>query len=205
MSIFVHRPPIATLSPLFSFPVTLSSRAARRHESTSRRTTKALRVKPDLSYTASLSPSQVRDHIVFNPPASAPSPYQTPAAFLPPNDPRRELLSQSHQHANPYSDPGRRLPPAIRQAPEKKYHLGEEEIAQIRALRLRKPAKWTQNKLAEVFECSPFFIGMVCRAPKPQLEKQKRALERVKEKWGQKRSDAREDRQKRKELWGRDE
>ena len=190
MSIFAHRRPIATLSPLFSLPVKLSSRATRRHESTSRRT---------------ISPSQIRDHIVFNPPASAPSPYQTPAAFLPLNDPRRELLSQSHQHANPYSDPARRLPPAIRQPPEKKYHLGRDEIAHIRQLRQRDPDQWTQNKLAERFNCSQVVIGMVCRAPKSRLEHQKAVLEQVKEKWGRKRTGAREDRQKRRELWGRDE
>ncbi|KAL8823402.1 MAG: hypothetical protein Q9191_005887 [Dirinaria sp. TL-2023a] len=204
MSIIAHRRAPATFSSVFSSSTALFRQASRRHESTARRTTKKLRTKPDPSFTASLSPSQIRDHIVFNPPASAPSPYQTPAAFLPPNDPRRELLSQSHQHANPYNDPARDLPPAIRQPAEKAYHLREQDIEEIRRLRTQDPNKWTQNKLAKQFECAPFFIGMVCRAPKERVERQKAALEQVKEKWGRKRREAREDRQKRRELWGRD-
>lgn len=197
--------------PLTNFPFLLPSafaplsQAPRRHESSSRRTTKKLRVKPDPSFTASISPSQIHDHIVFNPPSSAPSPYQTPAAFLPRSDPRRELLFESHQHANPYSDPSRKLPPAVMQRPEKKYHLREKEIEEIRRLRTEDPNKWTMNKLADRFQCSQFFIGMVAKAPKGRIELAKKDLEAVKQKWGQRRTRAREDRQKRRELWGRDE
>ena len=205
MHTIIPRRPFTTLPFLLPSAFTPLCQAPRRHESSSRRTTKRLRVKPDPSFTASISPSQVRDHIVFNPPSSAPSPHQTPAAFLPRGDPRRELLSQSHEHANPYSDPSRHLPPAIREPPEKKYHLREKEIEEIRRLRTEDPNKWTQNKLAEKFECSQFFIGMVSKAPKERIEKAKKELEEVKEKWGQRRRYAREDRQKRRELWGRDE
>ena len=205
MNSIAPRRSVSILPFLLPSAFTPLCQAPRRHESSSRRTTKKLRVKPDASFTASISPSAIRDHIVFNPPSSAPSPYQTPAAFLPRGDPRRELLSQSHQHANPYSDPSAHLPPSVRERSEKKYHLGEQDIKEIRRLRTEDPNKWTQNKLAEKFQCSQFFIGMVSKAPKERLEWAQRELGKVKARWGQKRRQAREDRQKRRELWGRDE
>ena len=205
MNIIVPRRPVSNLPFLLPSAFLPLSQAPRRHESSSRRTTKKLRVKPDPSFTASIDPSSIRDHIVFNPPSSAPSPYQTPAAFLPRGDPRRELLSASYQHANPHNDPGKNLPPSIRERSEKKYHLREKEIEEIRRLRTQDPNKWTQNKLAEKFQCSQFFIGMISKAPKERLVRAQKELEKVKDRWGQKRRHAREDRQKRRELWGRDE
>ena len=205
MNTIVPRRPVTTLPFLLPSAFIPLSQLSRRHESTSRRTTKKLRVKPDPSFMSSVSPSKIHDHIVFNPPSSAPSPYQTPAAFLPQGDPRRQLLSESYQHANPYNDSGNKLPPSIRERPEKKYHLREKEIEEIRRLRTEDPNKWTQNKLAEKFQCSQFFIGMVSKAPKERLERAEKELEKVKERWGKKRRYARDDRQKRRELWGRDE
>lgn len=178
---------------------------SRRHASSARRTTKNLRVKPDSTFTSSIHPDKINDHIVFNPPSSAPSVYQTPVAFLPPDDPRRQLLAQSHSHSNPYSDPSRRLPPPMRPPYEKKYHLGPDQIEEIRRLRAEDPFTWTRKKLAEKFDCSQFFVGMVVQASKERKEQQKQILENVKERWGRRRRYAREDRTKRRELWGRDE
>ncbi|MCJ1468219.1 hypothetical protein MMC07_006847 [Pseudocyphellaria aurata] len=180
--------------------------AFRRHASSSRRTAKKLRVKPDQTFTSSIPPDKLYDHIVFNPPSSAPSVYHTPAAFLPPSDPRRQLLAESFSHANPYDDPNRELPPPARRLPqEKRYHLREEEIAEIRRLRTLDPNVWTRKKLAEKFDCSQFFVGMVVQASKEKKEKEKQILESVKEKWGRRKRYAREDRRKRRELWERDE
>lgn len=142
---------------------------------------------------------------MFNPPSSAPSVYHTPAAFLPPNDPRRKLLAESHSHANPYDEPARRLPPPVRDTQEKKYHLTPKEIEEIRHLRTEDPFTWTRKKLAEKYVCSQFFVGMVCEASKERKEQQKQIMEHVKEKWGRRKRYAREDRAKRRELWGRDE
>ncbi len=202
---------IAPLRPLanLSFLALLSLRSylpsSRRYESSARRTTKRLRVKPDPTFNSSIQPDKANDHIVFNPPSSAPSVYQTPAVFLPTNDPRRQLLAQSHSHANPYSQPDRPLPPPIRAPYEKKYHLGQDQIAEIRRLRSEDPFTWTRKKLAEKFDCSQFFVGMVVEASKERKEQQKQVLENVKEKWGRRKRYAREDRAKRRELWGRDE
>jgi len=207
MSIFLPRRPPEQLSFLFPSLAGLISYTSRRHESSARRTTKRLRTKPDPSFTSSIPPSRFNDHIVFNPPSSAPSPYHTPPAFLPPNDPRRKLLAQSHSHANPYDQPDRRLPPIIKNHKpyEKKYHLREKDLEEIRKLRTGDPTKWTRTRLAEKFGCSQFFVGLVCQASKEKLDKDKEELEHIKERWGRRRRYAREDRAKRRVLWGRDE
>ena len=46
---------------------------------------------------------------------------------------------------------------------------------------------------------------MIVEATKERKEQQKQILENVKEKWGRRKRYAREDRMKRRELWGRDE
>jgi hypothetical protein len=72
-------------------------------------------------------------------------------------------------------------------------------------LRSADPFTWTRKKLAEKYVCSQFFVGMICEASKERKEQQKQILENVKEKWGRRKRYAREDRAKRRELWGRDE
>ncbi|KAL8763086.1 MAG: hypothetical protein Q9184_001046 [Pyrenodesmia sp. 2 TL-2023] len=179
--------------------------AARRHESSARRTTKRLRVKPNPSFAPPIIADQLQQHVVFNPPSSSPSPYQTPAAFLPPSDPRRSLLAQAHEHANPYAQPNKRLPPPIEKPEEKRYHLKEEEITEIHRLRKEDPFTWTRKKLAQKFNCSEFFVAMICEASPERKAQQQRALDEIKARWGNRRRHAREDRQKRRALWGRDE
>ena len=206
MSISLSSRPVSSLPFLLPSFSSLVVYVPRRNESSARRTTKRLRSKPDASFTSSIPPSQINDHIVFNPPSSAPSPYHTPPVFLPPNDPRRALLAQSHKHANPYDQPGRHLPPIIpKHRPyEKKYHLGQKEIEEIRRLRSEDPYKWTRAKLAEKFECSQFFVGMVAEASAEKKLAEQRKLEEIRGKWGRRRTYAREDRTKRRELWGKD-
>lgn len=205
MNIIVPRRALTAFPFLLPSIVSSTSQVPRRHESSARRSTKRLRTKPDPSFLSSVSPNSIRDHIVFNPPSSAPSVYHTPAAFLPPDDPRRQLLALSLSHANPYEQPTRRLPPPVREPYEKKYHLREAEIEEIRRLRTEDPFTWTRNKLAEKFDCSQFFVGIICEASKERMEQQKQKLESVKERWGRRRRYAREDRAKRRQLWGKDE
>ena len=204
-SILAPARPAAQLPFLLPWILSQPCKVARRHESSSRRTTKRLRTKTDLSFTASISRSHVRDHIVFNPPSSAPSPYQTPAAFLPANDPRRELRSQSHEHYSPHDDPGQRLPPPLRITQPKKYNLQPEEISEIRRLRDLDPFKHSRKKLAERFGCTQFFVGMVAPTSNKKKDHEDKILEQIKSRWGKRRTQAREDRGKRRELWGRDE
>lgn len=86
---------------------------------------------------------------------------------------------------------------------EKKYHLTEAQIGEIRQLRLQDPYTWTRVKLAEKFGCSQFFVGMVVKAKEKAREVEEGHAE-VRRKWGQVKREAREDRNRRKEMWGRD-
>ena len=189
---------IARLVSLFESSIPCITR---RHESSARRTTKRLRTKPDPSFTSSIPASQLNDHIVFNPPSSVPSPYETPPAFLPPNDPRRKLLAQAHAHASPYNQSDRHLPPVIpnHKPYEKKYHLREVDFERMRRLREEDPFKWTRSALAEEFECSLFFVGIVCQSSRQKLVQDREQLEQVKAGWGRRKRNAREDRGRRRE------
>ena len=181
--------------------------ACRRHESTYRRTRKALRVKPDPSFLPSKTETQ--DHIIFNPPSSAPNVYHTPPLFLPSNDPRRKLhtripTSPTTSSASPATAKEKRpLPQAVRPEYQKKYHLTPEQVEEIRRLRKEDPRKWTRVRLAEKFECSQFFVSLCCSAPEVKAEQDKQ-LEDIKKRWGRKKTEAREARQERKKLWGQD-
>ena len=93
----------------------------------------------------------------------------------------------------------------MRKPYEKKYHLGEKEIEEIRRLRTQDPYKWTRKVLAEKFGCSQFFVGMVGEASGEKKEMEREKIEAIKERWGRRRRYAREDRSKRREMWGRDE
>ncbi|KXL49491.1 hypothetical protein M433DRAFT_455194 [Acidomyces richmondensis BFW] len=179
--------------------------SCRRQQSSYRRTRKALRVKPDPSFLPSTTETQ--DHIIFNPPSSVPNIYHTPHKFLPDTDPRkRSHTSPSYGGAtlpSIASSAKPSLPPSVRPEYQKKYHLTPEKIDEIRRLRKEDPRKWTRVRLAEKFECSQFFVSLCCSAPEIKAERDKE-LEEIKKKWGRRKTEAREARQERKKLWGRD-
>lgn len=71
-------------------------------------------------------------------------------------------------------------------------------------MRSEDPYKWTRAKLAEKFDCSQFFVGIVAEAPSEKKVAEQGKLEEIQAKWGRRRRYAREDRGKRRELWGKD-
>lgn len=172
---------------------------SRRHQSSARRTKQRLRVKPDASFGSS-SPRQGQNHIIYNPPSSAPNVHHTPTKFLPPDDVRRTLRTDS-----PVKQNVDELPGVYKSMPEKTYHLTPADVEEIRKLRLDDPMAWSRAKLAKRFNCSPIFIALVCEASPQKREIQKQVLEAVQSRWGVKRRMAREDRQLRRAAWGRDE
>ncbi|EME46335.1 hypothetical protein DOTSEDRAFT_101803, partial [Dothistroma septosporum NZE10] len=189
----------------------------RRNAATYRRTRKALRVKLDPSFAPSTTETQ--DHIIFNPPSSAPNVYHTPTKFLPTSDPRRALHTPAQIPANaPAARQGvlasiaaqraavapsaQSLKP-VRPIQEKKYHLAQAEIDEIRRLRAEDPRQWTRARLAEKFDCSQFFVSLCCSAPEIKQE-QDEELQQIKAKWGRRKRDARDARQERKKRWGMD-
>ncbi|KAF1834765.1 hypothetical protein BDW02DRAFT_321869 [Decorospora gaudefroyi] len=193
-----------------------------RHESSTRRHRKLLALPEAPSYTRrSTAPT-----LVFNPPSSAPNVYHTPSKFLPKEDKRLRLYAAAQQHAHkvahsrqtsPIAAPGTplhtgshlpprpsaSLPAPVREPYEKKYHLTESDVQEIRRLRKQDPNTWTRVKLAEKFGCSQFFVGMVAKNVKKaeRVEKEHRASRK---KWGNRKRLAKEDRERRKALWGRD-
>ncbi|KAJ9641117.1 hypothetical protein H2199_005785 [Coniosporium tulheliwenetii] len=177
--------------------------------------------------------TQPQDHIIYNPPSSAPNVYHTPLKFLPKSDRRRDLLlaqqraaqaaAATYKPLSPFSTaspaasalaslsasaasgeaPPTPASPPIRVPYEKKYHLTPPQLEEMRKLRAHDPRKWTRVRLAEKFECSQFFVSLVCQAPQIKAERDAE-LENIKKRWGRQKRMAREDRVKRKESWGRD-
>jgi hypothetical protein len=193
-----------------------------RHESTRRRHQKLLALPEAPSYTSN-RPEPV---LIFNPPSSAPSVYHTPLKFLPKEDKRRQLYSTAltystaraqRRNLSPIASPGTplhtsshlpprpttSLPTPVREPYEKKYHLTDKEISEIRQLRTQDPYTWTRVKLAEKYGCSQFFVGMVVKAKGKAKEVEDKHAE-MRKKWGTRRKEAREDRERRKVSWGRD-
>lgn len=168
-----------------------------RNASSARRHKPFLRVKPDPSFT---SATGTQDHIIYNPPSSAPNVYHTPQKFLPKDDPRRRL----HTLISPPTNPDAKLPPSLRPVTEQKYHLSAEEIAEMKRLREEDPRQWTRVRLAEKYGCSQFFVSLCCSAPQIKEERDK-LMDEIRSKWGRGRKEAREDRNIRKERWGRGE
>lgn len=140
---------------------------------------------------------QLPQGVVHNPPASAPTPHQTPSAFLPKNDPRRSAVWNQQAH-------NIETMPPLADVKEKKYHLSEADIAEIQRLRLEDPEKWTRKTLAEKFGCSPFFVSMVSKPDAERRTLMDGKLEEIKASWTEHRAGARRDRARRRDLWLRD-
>ena len=182
---------------------------ARRHESSYRRTKQRLNVKPDASFGFSNNSPQ-QDHIIFNPPSSAPSVLHTPLKFLPKEDKRRQILAATAARHGASSASSQPLPPPIR--PKQAYphnHLSEADITEIQRLHASDPETWTNGRLSRKFNCSMLFTTICIKnsggEPNQNAERRRAKAQAVMAKWGPRRRMAREDRAKRKELALRDE
>ncbi|EUC41336.1 hypothetical protein COCMIDRAFT_29874 [Bipolaris oryzae ATCC 44560] len=202
---------------------TLLPRTQQRFESTTRRHRKLLALPAAPSYT----PDTSSPTLIFNPPSSAPSVHHTPLKFLPPTDKRRNLYANTHNQlartalstrTSPIASPGTplsapshlppkpssALPRPVRTPYAKQYHLTEQQVREMRALRAQDPDTWTRVKLADKFGCSQFFVGLVAKNA-AKAERVRQEHEESRAKWGVRRREAREERGRRKAGWGRDE
>ncbi|KAI0012296.1 mitochondrial ribosomal protein subunit L20-domain-containing protein [Xylariaceae sp. FL0662B] len=200
-----------TSSPLLARRVAAAAAVTltpRRHQSSTARTKRALKVAPHGSF---LTPATESNHIIYNPPAAAPSVYHTPFKFLPRSDPRRQAnLTQLLHRASPSpssstssssSQHQQNLPPPVPTPPgTQRYNVTREQVEEMRALREDDPARWSVLKLAERYACSPIFVMMCCRASAEHRGQERERLEAIKARWGPIRSGAREERRKRKAL-----
>lgn len=169
--------------------------AARRYESSARRSKHRLNIKPDVSFIS--NNSQRGDEVIFNPPSSAPSVYHTPLLFMPKEDKRKGLFSAVVAKRASQSN----LPPIIEKFKPLavRHHLKEEDIAEIRRLRTTDPDKWTTLRLGKKFNCASKFVMMICEAPEKK-EKERQKLEATMARWGPRKTKAWDDRQRRIEL-----
>ncbi|KAK9323285.1 hypothetical protein V1517DRAFT_345468 [Lipomyces orientalis] len=131
----------------------------------------------------------------YNPPPSMSSPFETPDIFLPASE--RRLVATAE--ALPV------LPPPLRETKDKKYHLTPEQLEEMKQLRAAQPYRWTRKALAKKYGCSQFFVGMVAEAPESRKLDMERRLATIKSRWGLFKRTSRIHRQKRRELWARDE
>ncbi|KAI1631844.1 mitochondrial ribosomal protein subunit L20-domain-containing protein [Biscogniauxia mediterranea] len=196
----------------------------RRHQSSTARTKKMLKIPPHPSF---LTSPEGMNRVIYNPPSATPSVYHTPFKFLPPSDPRRQAnLSQivrsslQYQAEHPPPPPptttttssssssdAASLPPTATKADEhtKQYNVSREEVEEMRALRAADPARWSVVRLAERFKCSRLFVMMCCRASREHRDQERERLEAIRARWGPIRTEAREERQKRRKMLLRDE
>ena len=108
---------VTSKRPILALPFLLPSLSesvaieSRRSQSSYRRSKPRLRVKPDASFGPSSDQSQ--EHIIYNPPSSAPSVYQTPSKFLPADDVRRTLHPKTSSNGSEcfQIDPRKEIPP----------------------------------------------------------------------------------------------
>ncbi|EHK39517.1 mitochondrial 54S ribosomal protein mL58 [Trichoderma atroviride] len=182
---------------------------SRGHKTTSR-TKRALKIAPHDSFLPSRTSSAAAaaaDSIIYNPPSSEATPEHTPFIFLPRNDPRRQAILRLRSSGN---DPTTYnssvtaesdLPPEMRyKRRQPKYNLTKEHIEEMRRLRAEDPLAWSVQKLARKFECSTVFVQMAAPAPAEHLQWLKAKMEKKMERWGPKRTQAREDRKTRAEM-----
>ncbi len=193
--------PTPTSARFFKLCARVLQPVQRRHVASYRRSRTQLNVKPDPSFLP--TKTEAHDHIVYNPPPSMPNVYHTPTIFLPKDDKRRAIRAALQPNAQ-VSGSGALAPPT-REPYEKRYHLTEEDVKEMRRLRREDPYKWSATQLQKKFDCSNMFVITAIRGlSKEKLEEQRMVSKAVKSNWGIKRRVAREDRQIRKEKWFRD-
>jgi hypothetical protein len=157
------------------------------------------------------------DSIIYNPPSSEASPDHTPFIFLPRNDPRRQAIvrmrAQGGESVGASSAAAEVQSPADlapemrykRRSAEPKYNVTADEVKEMRRLREEDPLKWSVRALALKFNCSPVFVNIAAPAPKAHLTWLRGKMERQASRWGPKKTQAREDKQRRTELMYRGE
>ena len=83
--------------------------------------------------------------------------------------------------------------------------MSDADIAEMQRLRASNPAYYTRKRLAEKFNCSPSFPGLVARLPRAEhraaLKKVEAEHADVRAQWGERKLITHQIRRKRKEFW----
>ncbi|KAH9906614.1 mitochondrial ribosomal protein subunit L20-domain-containing protein [Xylariomycetidae sp. FL2044] len=195
----------ATTSIFNTTTTTTVTTVQRRHQSSTARTKRALKIAPHPSF---LTSPEDKTHIIYNPPSAAPSVYHTPFKFLPKSDPRRQanltqlFRTSADQSPSSSSAAAGGLPPlaTAKDGLSVKYSVTREQVDEMRALRAEDPDKWSVVRLADKYGCTPYFVLMCCKANREHQARERERLAAIKARWGPIRTQAREERRKRKAL-----
>lgn len=164
-----------------------------------------LETQPKNKYNAARSAFNLKpvptEGLIHNPPAAMPSVKDTPRAFLPANDPRLKFMQDRYKT---YSPEEIAEMPLIWGA-KKDYSLTPEVITEIVRLREQDPHKWSIAKLAAKFNVETNKINVITGFSKAKQQRLLQELETVQKSWSAKTKIAREDRQRRKQMWLRNE
>lgn len=143
---------------------------------------------------------------IHRPPPSAPTPFSMTTA---PSSPL--LILKSDVAATPRALPPLLHPPKVTaekdssNADNEHPRMSDADMEKLKQLRRSDPFKYSRSQLAEMFKCTPAFVGMVAPLKKTQCKAAHRALnekhERNREHWSEKHSVVMAIRKKRKELW----
>lgn len=138
---------------------------------------------------------------------STPTPTIQPSdalsAFAKPGTQLHESHSTHPSGLRPSVPKGMPLPQSLKALHRKKYHLGPEEITEMKRLRKEDPKQWSLLRLAEKFQCSQLFVQIACKNEDAGREHERRRDE-ARKLWGPRKMRARVERVRRRELWGRD-
>ncbi|CAE6405580.1 unnamed protein product [Rhizoctonia solani] len=138
---------------------------------------------------------QITSDVTFihNPPSSIPTPHSLTTAPISP------LLSKPTR-----SDSTGYLPPELHPKPEvQRPKLTQDQIEEIRRLRLSDPKNNSCPVLAKKFNCTPIFVSMIAPLPKQmreELEKEQREAQN-REQWGERKALVHAIRKKRRQFW----
>lgn len=164
-----------------------------------------LETQPTNKYNAARSAFNLKpvptQGLIHNPPASMPSVKDTPKVFLPSNDPRLKVMADRFKV---YSQEELDEMPVIYGA-KKDYTLTPETIKQIIKLRSEDPEKWTIAKLATKFNVDAKKVNVVTGFSKLKQLIMLAELTKLQSEWSDLRKLARQDKQKRKQMWLRGE
>ncbi|GMM49838.1 mitochondrial 54S ribosomal protein YmL20 [Starmerella bacillaris] len=136
--------------------------------------------------------------VSYNPAPAAPTPLETPAAFLPPQELKARTFLKDSNKFNTSNMP------QISESPKRTYHLTDEDAAEIAALRQSDPYKWTRKNLAAKYNVSEMVIGMLSTPNEEHSQEMDRRLDIIQSQWNDKRARARDHRKLRKMYWLRD-
>jgi hypothetical protein len=199
------RPPLRPLRYMFVRTKTTLDRSYKNKKSAGRRRSHA--TDPLKDNPRALVVPLLEDNVTFihRPPPTAPSPHSLTTA------PSSPLLRPSPPSPPTDSDTQstvvQQLPPVLRPSALKEPppRLSDEAIEEMRRLRLSDPQKYTRGMLARMFGCTTNFVGYVAALKRSQrrpiVAAREEAHERMRERWGTKKSLAKDIKQKRREFW----